>query len=717
MNAIKVNGIFLDLPPDASIRIESITSMFQTEVFQGSYSFPFELNWTPANMNALGFPTVIEIAERKKKFDADLYWYKTKRAACKLILQKSTRRSITVNLVVGLASLSVFEKKLSELNLGGDRQLGYRQEDIIGFANSLVALNYPAAEFNFPSTSWPNFYGNKNEDFAGVVNRYNINTQTYQPNVRSTTSPVNTNTLVPFVFTAYIIRQAFLEEGLQVAGDVFLNPEILQHQTVHNNSIDDVRGQFYLLANLTTPHLIETGADQKVYFNNTSTPPANDLNSVFDIGNAHFTITDTGVHDICATVFLQIPPPVGFIDVQMLLVKNGTFVEELFQFTSVTAGNINFTHTFQFTASGGDIGSTFHIEMAITDSIDGVLSVQCTAGSLSVRNATLFPSDQLHIEPNINCFAQSINLKNHVPDVTFGEFFEAFRGTFNVSASLDINSARVILSLIENSISQQPDADYSDKVTRDYGIEFDAETKGYTFGWSFPTEDADENFKTFDWDQLVSSPIDFASLPPAVGNEDKFAIVLNQNRVFQSRFDSALNIQLWAYYTDYYYDLVIGGGEIEARVKASPMLMTNKSNVGGQCLMPHTLVPGKSDAFDTGSIDSKEIRFVFWRNLQPGAGGNLYPCSGTTRYNFPGGIVGAYQLHFQQSLFFNFWAKWIAILMRGEFIRRFIRFSIANLMAMTELPKRIGGRNYLITKVSTVWGKKIDESEVEMRQI
>jgi hypothetical protein len=724
MNAIKIGSTFLDLSPDANIRIDSITSMFQTEVFQGSYSFPFELKWTPANMNALGFPTVIEVIGREKKWNAELYWKQTKRAACKLVLQKATRRSITVNLVVGIASLSVFEKKLSEINLGGDRYLGYRQEDIIGFADSLTGLNYPATAFNFPSISWPNFYGNNNPDFAGVANRYDINNQTYQPNIRSTSSPINTNTLVPVVFSAYIIRQAFLEEGFQVAGDVFQDPEILQHQTCHNNSIDDVRGQYYLRADVTTPFTVNHGVDNRVYFNNDVDLPSVDTYEIYDASNCFFVIEAEATYEIAVTVQLDIPAPAQYGVAAINLYRDGAVPVASATFTVNTGGVQSFTHVFTFTAVTADVGSTFYAETGYSDSFLGYLNVNCEGGTLSVRSS-LYPTDQLHTESDFNRFKTTINLQQHVPDVTFGEFFEALRGTFNISASLDISTAQVNLNLINNSISQQPDADYSAKVTRDYSIEYDADPKGYTFGWLFPGADSDENFKAFNFDQLVASVLNFATLPPAVGNEDKFAIVLNQNRVFQSKFDTALSIQVWQYYTDYYYDFTItpagliaaAADAIDARAKASPLLMTNKSNVGGQCLMPHTLTAGKSTAFDTGSVDSKDIRFVFWRGLQPGASGNLYPCSGTTRYNFTGAIVGTYQLHFQQSLFFTFWQKWVNILMRGEFIRRFIRLDIADLLAMSELPKRIGFRNYFFTKVSTVWGKKIDESEVEMRGI
>jgi hypothetical protein len=717
MNGIKVNGYSLNLPPDSSIRIEQITSLFQTEVFQGSYSFPFELPWSPDNMKALGFPTVIEVSGRVKKFDAELFWKQTKIATCKLVVQKSTRLSITVNLIVGLAALNVFDKKLSEINLGADIQLGYRQEDIIAALTYFTTLSYPATNFNFPSEHWPNFYNNSNPDFAGVANRYDITNQIFQINIRSTSSPINTNTFLPAVFAAHIVKSAFAEEGMQVKGNFFSDPELSQLMVQHNRSLDDVRGQYFLRADSTATFTIIDGVDNRVYFDNDSVLPAVDPPEIYDPNVCEFTIPAAATYEICVSVSLDIPQPQQYGTAAILIFKDATlWANQTFLVSATQSGIIEFTHTFTFVAGPGDVGAVFYVESGYADAINGYLNVDCTAATLSVRSS-LYPSDQLHTEADFNRHSTSMNLKNHVPDVTFGKFFAALRGTFNLSAAYIVQEQIVSIDIVNKSLTNQPDADYTAQCTRDYSIEYDPDPDGYTFGWQFPDADAKENFKSFPYDMLVASVITFADLPPAVGNENYFAIVLNQYRVFRSEFDATQNIQIWKYYSDWHFDWVVGNGKIDARVDASPMLMTNKSNVGGQCLMPLTYEQGQSTGFDVGLSSSSAIRWIFWRGMQPGFAGQIYPHASTTQFNFAGNLVGTYQLHFQQSLYGYFWLKWINVLMRGEFIRRFIRLSVADLMKTTDAPKRIGGLNYLITKISTIWGTRVEESEVEMRKL
>jgi hypothetical protein len=96
-------------------------------------------------------------------------------------------------------------------------------------------------------------------------------------------------------------------------------------------------------------------------------------------------------------------------------------------------------------------------------------------------------------------------------------------------------------------------------------------------------------------------------------------------------------------------ELVIGGGKEKIQPAADTLRMVREADplrAGRQWLVPATEQPGYSARpdFEQTDVRAGQLRFLFYRGLQPDSQGNRYPLATSGTVNYPGATVGQYAL-------------------------------------------------------------------------
>jgi hypothetical protein len=116
------DGEALELGPNPSLQLEMLSPLFETELWGGTFSYPFTLPWTPHNVRKLGYLNHRQSAtDRKRKYAVGLYYGGLLRE-CLMEIRTVTVRNISVNLISPEGGLdeTIRTKLLPELDLGSE---------------------------------------------------------------------------------------------------------------------------------------------------------------------------------------------------------------------------------------------------------------------------------------------------------------------------------------------------------------------------------------------------------------------------------------------------------------------------------------------------------------------------------------------------------------------------------------------------------------------
>jgi hypothetical protein len=116
------DGEALELGPNPSLQLEMLSPLFETELWGGTFSYPFTLPWTPQNARKLGYLNHRQsAADRKRKYQVGLYYGGLLRE-CLMEIRSVSGRSVSVDLVSPEGGLddTMRSKLLTELDLGSE---------------------------------------------------------------------------------------------------------------------------------------------------------------------------------------------------------------------------------------------------------------------------------------------------------------------------------------------------------------------------------------------------------------------------------------------------------------------------------------------------------------------------------------------------------------------------------------------------------------------
>ncbi len=250
MLQLYVNDRLLDLLPDTSIALEINNPIFFDDLIQGSFSYPFTLPLTPANRIILEFPDVIEnMADVRQDFPCLLLDDEAQIRGV-LKLRKIIGDKATVNLQVGISGFmaSLQNKKISEFEYGGERQMGATWEDVVEHMHA--AINNPD-QFDYIFAPFRNnyAYAESEEELDGLstyVNNfdyfnvpgggveYRFSGGSFHDSPRIT----HHGSVTPLVWLKYVFFKIFEELEVRVS-ESFFDAELESLVIVSNVLLDE----------------------------------------------------------------------------------------------------------------------------------------------------------------------------------------------------------------------------------------------------------------------------------------------------------------------------------------------------------------------------------------------------------------------------------------------------------------------------------------------
>jgi hypothetical protein len=637
---IEVNGQFLDVP-DGSFRYELVNSILTTELYQGDWSFPYDIPDTPLNSKILGYANKLDTDNLSTEFSAWLYIFGIPRYSTKLTVTRGKIRSMTITLTGGIKALPNAEKKLSEIDLGSDYFLGNTQALVLAFAKTAAECgDWQTYGFTFVPFYAPDFYGGKNPNFLGVCNRVNPTTGDILGN--SLTTVNNKYNLVPFLFLYYVLDRIFKDASLTPSGSFWTNQE-LSTLLLFNNYAIEIRpeaGNSRLV--VSNEHNLTVAGD-KVLFD---LGPPNTYDNVngWDSTTNQYTIQSAGDHALVWEIVYEIdtsgggglwPPWMhgGYIEI----IYDGSVYDTLdLGWSALGDGEkVKWLH-MQPGFSSGDIGKAIHLQYK-KSTLPGMSSVftRIRKGTIFkvIYDATNLPSST----PNV------LKYKNHVADMTVGELLAQVK-KMGVSFNFD-TPGEVIMDTCDSVISSSEVIDVSGDCEKDYDTSMEDRGKGVKIRYEFPEEEKAEI--EIDPEVLVG---EFFSKDefPAAAVEGTYAIVTVTNEVYMVGKDGS-NLNEWQFAGYNYKSYKIGRGENDLTMQLLPMQMILSTNEGGTtaqntALMPYYPGLGSSSLFGLG-INPFNFRLVFWRGYNQNGGattpkGGKYILANTGLYGINKNQVG-----------------------------------------------------------------------------
>lgn len=728
-----LNGTFLDLS-EASVRWESVNTLFEENALQNDYSFPFTLKLSDVNMRALGFINKPDVIKTKIKFDVILY-LGDRSIPSVLIVNGCKRSGFSVNIAGGINGMSNSDKSLKLLN--------FITPTADGKIHRAHLSTYSHPDFDtilaFPPHYNPDFYGDNNPDFNGVVNRMETDVGALLVNDEDVG---NKYCHVPFLYIYYILKTIFDENGLKMLGSFAIDPE-MKTALLYNNYACDKREEQGCIVKAASFFIFDfpcdtdhgdghvvtwTETSKFIYLSDSPTIPGtkdedNNWNSVY--ANEYSIPSDGDYEAIFEVVVDNYSPEYsasGSIDI---IYEDPLSVQTIIGTESFDEGG-----PFDLKVLGSIAGAeaTGKIYAQIKNTTEGISGVPDTDRSFIVtfrigKGATLTITRTDVADFNI--MDTDVTISNHVPDITVATFLKALKNWPQLDFNFDWNNKIVYINFAEKTLAGPPEIDLTALADPFPEQIFDAHGKGFTLNYDFGNSDAllEGNFNEIDPSINVSTHDTDLSLPTPIKIGD-IAFIKNKNKFMQVQ--SIESVLTWVDYSDNYYPITVGKGEVELKIELAPMLMTtlaeNESITDNanhkKALMPTIREAGNSELFNLGTTNQPSLRVVFHRGLnQTTAVGGNYILASSTTIDLNGNTVGNYNLKLSDDdgWYSRFLEKILLAIDGSEIFEYLINLPVSYLKYRGKV--QINYVNYLVKTISMQISKTVKPSVVKLLKL
>lgn len=330
----------------------------------------------------------------------------------------------------GFEELPNFETKLSALPLE-QKDVA----DIYDHANEICVLKYPQTNYNFPklytdefdlnSEGWKyfdSFINNRVRPSGGSVKIFPRNE--VQENTNGWDC-INRNIIHPLPYLLYVLKVGFADAGFVLSGDI-LDDSLLKQRTIYS-------GTNYF-----------TTADQKYQKTYVYENEYYDNSGSVARWKKDFTISAPGKYRIIGKVFTN---KIG--NCYLYIKKNGV---ELIQFGSGTTNvYMDYDHVIDIDISEAEQNPIFTVEYFGPTFNNKFNSEGVNIGLAEIninpmrQNTT--SGDAIPFVFNFN----KVNLKNSVPDITFGELVNTIKNWRNYDLTFDNGTAIMNRIIIDKS--------------------------------------------------------------------------------------------------------------------------------------------------------------------------------------------------------------------------------------------------------------------------
>ncbi|RXG32069.1 hypothetical protein [Leeuwenhoekiella marinoflava] len=426
----------LDLEDKGLTLIEE-NSWFNDRFFT-KYTYPFDFESTDELDAALQHITKIERASTESVYDV-IFLVEGKRHDAQLLIDITIGRRLSPSISYGFEELPNWNKKLADLPLESFTP----SPSIYDLAESYADLSWPTVNFCFPQVIPPEGKYDTDTDqwayFEGFIN--NRVGSAFLQNEYDTENDlqINRNVMQPMPYLLYVLQQGFADAGYELAGDILQDPEL---QKAFITCLSD----YYTSINEDAENITKN-ADEYYEILEVDT-----FDNVRRIEKARYanqqSITEPGRYVISGNVVVrtdrsQSAAYLYFNEEEIFrgVNFNRSYNEEYF--------SINETVEVFFGETGVIDFESYQLAHAI---LDGEKIPDALIFDLSITKITEY-NEENEAQPTL-LTPSEVKLNRCVPDMTFGDLFNAIRNYRNYD--LRIVGDQAFVNKIEKELVSRP---------------------------------------------------------------------------------------------------------------------------------------------------------------------------------------------------------------------------------------------------------------------
>ncbi len=615
---IKINDTFLELPEEAQLNFDADHPAFADDLTAVDYSFPIEISASGINQLVLKLPADFQNARRQYEFPCMIYLFGNPWRTGKFIIDRPGTIKHSGYLVTGLRAFDFLDKKLWEIDLGGDHIVGTTSQDVVDHANSLIDKLYPDVEWCFPTIRSENFYGGNNDTWEYFINRYDRTGETYLKNsIAVGVGPENKDSLMPCPFYAAVLSRLFAAAGYQAEGGWFATEDAKKAAMPGNRPLDlrnDITAKVGTSSSSTTT--ITDGGNFHVPLNDETTAPYKDPQNRFDpsVGVYGYTIPHAGYylfkfrHSTTITSFTG-----GYLHGLKFEIRvNGSPLQ------SFIHGLINGPGWLPFWEAGEtyeyEFQKIFFLDASYIGQVVTLHLIEphgpATSADVVLNSAWMEFRDM--DQSGLIEYNPVINLQNHVPDITVRDFLKYVQIHFGVMYVPDDNRKRMQIIRRRYPLQDTPTTSLDYAADPDHEGETIEEAPLKSIAFSWPSDDAlvSDNFKVPDPDLYLGDGDPLTVTPTADGQVIRETLT---GILYVARFNPS-NVLEWEYWSDDFQPRIVDPlGKLEIEDHITPLMMRRYDTaVTGDVLVPAMETEAWLPSFNSGGERSSSLRIVNW---------------------------------------------------------------------------------------------------------
>jgi len=420
--------------------------------FSTSFSFPFTFKLTDELLVVFG-----DLLDDNAKFIKQLYNVTyvlgNKMESCIFEIESQIGLEVTSTFRFGFDDFPNFDKKLSELPLEETTV-----SNVYDHAVNIISQTWPAVNYNYPQIHTDEYADDTNtwDDFKDVINNYDGNG--FLVNSSTNGLFINRNIIQPIPFLLHVLKQGFLDAGYTLKGDILEDETIKQLLLFYNADYFNQIGNIIDYKLTREQHNNVVDEPKMFYYDDTIQLKPD---STYIIKGFLFTYYSTNYDNhYFAKIKYKDDVLVDFVKSKYQSTKN---VEITFKTDSNTDLS---TQILVLT------GASINFEIIPFDAYD-YLSIS-KPNAQSFRNIfDIEVTRQSENEKDEIEIIHDVNLKEVVPNITFGSLFYAFKKMFNLESN--IVGKEVYINFLENSINKTNMTDLSNYLVKKPKRSFPAE--------------------------------------------------------------------------------------------------------------------------------------------------------------------------------------------------------------------------------------------------